>query len=214
MRLVLVGPPGCGKGTQADLLSERFGAPKISSGDLLRAQARATADSGLLSRLAAGTLLPDEEAVAIVADRLAQSDAADGFVLDGFPRTLAQAQALDTLLAVDGIALDTVIEFQVGADEIIRRISGRRTCRGCGRAWHVEFNPPPGGRCGDCGADVYQRGDDQPATVTRRLQVYAEQTLPIVDHYRKVGVLASVDGTGAVGEVLERALTAVTPANR
>jgi adenylate kinase len=209
MRLVLVGAPGCGKGTQADLLSERFAVPKISSGELFRAHAAADAD--LKRRLDAGKLVPDEEAVAVVAARLARPDAVDGFVLDGFPRTLAQAQALDTLLAVDSITPDAVIEFRVDPDEIVRRISGRRTCRACGRAWHVVADPPPHGRCGDCGGEVYQRGDDEPATIAHRLEVYAEQTLPIVAHYREVGILASIDGTGPVGAVFERALAALVP---
>lgn len=144
-----------------------------------------------------------------MAARLACPDAADGFVLDGFPRTLPQAQALDALLDMDGLALDAVLELYLIRDEIIRRLSGRQTCRACGRIWHLTFNPAPNGQCGDCGAELFQRVDDEPATVARRLDVYAQQTLPVVAHYRAVGILATIDGAGPVEVVLQHALTAL-----
>jgi adenylate kinase len=208
--LVLLGPPGAGKGTQGDLLGRQLGIPRISTGQLLRIQAEAGTPLGIQARpyLDSGTLVPDELIIGIVGDRLAQSDTATGFLLDGFPRTVRQAHDLAALLS-DGRGLDRVIELRLDREEIMQRLAGRRTCSGCGRIWHLSFDPPVNGRCGDCGGDLVQRTDDQPATIEHRLDVYDEQTAPLVKHYRSIGLLATVDAAGPVESVLATTLTAL-----
>jgi adenylate kinase len=210
VRLVLLGPPGAGKGTQGDLLGRRLGILRISTGQLLRSQADAGTPLGIQARpyLDSGTLVPDEVIIGVVADRLAQPDTASGFILDGFPRTVRQAHDLAALLS-DGRALDRVVELRLDRVEIVRRLAGRRTCSGCGRVWHLSFDPPVNGRCGDCGADLVQRTDDQPATIEHRLDVYDRQTAPLVEHYRGTGLLVTVDAAGPVESVLAATVTAL-----
>lgn len=190
MRIVLLGPPGAGKGTQAQILVSRLGVPQISTGDIFRANVGQRTELGLLAKkyMDAGELVPDEVTVAMVQDRLAQVDAANGYLLDGFPRTVAQAEALDSLLAESGKPLDCVLEIRVPDEHIVERLATRVTL--------VDGKP-------------VQREDDKPETVRRRLQVYAEQTAPLVDFYSSRGTLRSIDGVGEVEEITQRALEAL-----
>jgi adenylate kinase len=212
VRLVLVGPPGAGKGTQAEFIAAHLAVPKISTGDILRAN---VADGTELGREAkkfmdAGRLVPDQVVIDMVRDRLAEPDAEDGFLLDGFPRTTPQAQELDKLLDYMGAGLDVVLELVVDEDEVIRRLSGRRTCRGCGKIWHLEFDPPSREDvCDRCQGELFQRDDDKPETVTERLRVYARDTAPLSDYYGAQGKLVGIDATGPVEDVTQRAIDAL-----
>ncbi|MEH0830184.1 MULTISPECIES: adenylate kinase [Micromonospora] len=212
MRLVLVGPPGAGKGTQAEFVAAHLSVPKISTGDIFRANVSQGTPLGVEAKryMDAGKLVPDEVTINMVRDRLAEPDASEGFLLDGFPRTTPQAAALDKLLADLGTALDLVLELVVDDDEVIRRLSGRRTCRGCGKIWHVEFDAPSReGVCDRCGAELFQRDDDKPETIAARLREYAEKTAPLVDYYGAQGKLVGIDATGPVEDVTVRAIDAL-----
>jgi adenylate kinase len=212
MRLVLVGPPGAGKGTQAEFIAAHLSVPKISTGDIFRANVSQGTPLGVEAKryMDAGKLVPDEVTINMVRDRLAEPDAAEGFLLDGFPRTTPQAAALDKLLADLGTALDLVLELVVDDDEVIRRLSGRRTCRGCGKIWHVEFDATTReGVCDRCGAELFQRDDDKPETIAARLREYAEKTAPLVDYYGAQGKLVGIDAAGPVEDVTERAIDAL-----
>ncbi len=212
MRLVLVGPPGAGKGTQAEFIAAHLAVPKISTGDIFRANVGQGTPLGQEARryMDAGQLVPDEVTINMVRERLAEPDAADGFLLDGFPRTLPQAAALDKLLADLGTQLDLVLELVVDEDEVVRRLSGRRQCRGCGKIWHIEFDPPSReGSCDRCGGELYQRDDDKPEVIAERLRVYARDTSPLVDYYGAQGKLVGIDATGPVEDVTVRAIDAL-----
>ena len=212
MRLVLVGPPGAGKGTQAEFVAAHLTVPKISTGDIFRANVTAGTPLGVEARrfMDAGQLVPDEVTINMVRERLAEPDAADGFLLDGFPRTVPQAAALDKLLADLGVALDIVLELVVDDDEVVRRLSGRRTCHGCGKVWHLEFDRPTNeGVCDRCGGQLFQRDDDKPETVAERLRVYARDTAPLIDFYGSQGKLVGIDAAGPVEDVTERAIDAL-----
>jgi len=212
VRLVLVGPPGAGKGTQAEFIAAHLAVPKISTGDIFRANVSQGTPLGVEAKryMDAGNLVPDEVTINMVRDRLAEPDAGDGFLLDGFPRTVPQASARDKLLADLGIALDLVMELVVDDDEVIRRLSGRRTCRGCGKIWHVEFDAPQReGFCDRCGSELFQRDDDKPETIAERLKVYARDTAPLVDYYGARGVLVGIDATGPVEDITVRAIDAL-----
>ncbi|MEO3775986.1 adenylate kinase [Micromonospora sp. B11E3] len=212
MRLVLVGPPGAGKGTQAEFIAAHLSVPKISTGDIFRANVSQGTPLGVEAKryMDAGKLVPDEVTINMVRDRLAEPDAAEGFLLDGFPRTTPQAAALDKLLADLGTALDLVLELVVDDDEVIRRLSGRRTCRGCGKIWHVEFDATTrDGICDRCGAELFQRDDDKPETIAARLREYADKTAPLVDYYGAQGKLVGIDATGPVEDVTVRAIDAL-----
>ena len=212
MRLVLVGPPGAGKGTQAEFIAAHLAVPKISTGDIFRANVVQGTPLGVEAKrfMDAGQLVPDQVTINMVRERLAEPDSTDGFLLDGFPRTTPQAVALDKLLADLGTALELVLELVVDDDEVIRRLSGRRTCRGCGKIWHVEFDPPMHeGICDRCGGDLFQRDDDKPETVAERLRVYARDTAPLVDYYGAQGKLVGIDATGPVEDVTVRAIDAL-----
>jgi adenylate kinases len=214
MRLVLVGPPGAGKGTQAEFIAAHLSVPKISTGDIFRANLAQGTPLGLEAKryMESGQLVPDEVTINMVRARLAEPDAAHGFLLDGFPRTLPQATALDKMLADMGVALDVVLELIVDNDEVIRRLSGRRTCRSCGKIWHEVFDPPSQpGVCDRCGGELYQRDDDKPETVAERLRVYARDTAPLIDFYGAQGKLVGIDATGPVEDVTERAKDALRP---
>jgi adenylate kinase len=212
MRLVLVGPPGAGKGTQAEFIAANLAVPKISTGDIFRANVGAGTPLGVQAKryMDGGQLVPDEVTINMVRDRLADNDATDGFLLDGFPRTVPQASALDKLLADLGVGLDLVLELVVDDDEVIRRLSGRRTCRGCGKIWHVTFDAPTvEGICDRCGGVLYLRDDDTEETVGERLRVYARETAPLVDFYGAQGKLVGIDATGPVEDVTVRATDAL-----
>ena len=211
-RVVLLGPPGAGKGTQAKLLEEKFAAPQISTGDILR---KAVADQSLLGKQASeyirrGELVPDRLIIDLVADRLKQKDCETGFVLDGFPRTIAQAQSLEEILKKMGLGLDCVLSVQVPHKLIVERLSGRRTCKGCGALYHVVFDPPKAaGTCNRCGGELFQRDDDREETVTNRLKVYDNQTAPLVSYYRERGLLREIDGVGEVADIGKRVVRAL-----
>ena len=214
MRLVLVGPPGAGKGTQAEFIAEHFAIPKISTGDIFRANVSGGTELGREAKkyMDAGDLVPDSVTNAMVRDRLAQPDAVDGFLLDGFPRNVSQAGELDAVLDGLGLTLDVVLDLEVDHDEVVRRLSGRRTCKKCGHVWHLEYDPPQrSGVCDKCDGQLYQRDDDHPDTVRHRLEVYAVQTEPLIEFYRDRSQLVSIDALGAVEDVTERAITALIP---
>jgi adenylate kinase len=212
VRIVLVGPPGAGKGTQAQFLASHFAIPKISTGDIFRSNVSQGTPLGLEAKkyMDAGDLVPDEVTIAMVRDRLGAEDAQAGFLLDGFPRTVPQAQELEAMLAELGSPLDVVLELVVDDEEVVRRLSGRRTCRSCNHVWHVDFDPPSRPDvCDHCGGQLFQRDDDRPETIRRRLEVYAVQTAPLVGYYADVGLLVGIDSTGPVEDVTERAIAAL-----
>ncbi|MFG1926248.1 adenylate kinase [Cryptosporangium sp. NPDC048952] len=214
MRLVLVGPPGAGKGTQAEFIAANLAAPKISTGDLFRFNVGQGTPLGVEAKkyMDAGQLVPDEITINMVRQRLAEPDAVDGFLLDGFPRNVPQAEVLDDMLKELGVKIDVVLELVVEDDEVIRRLSGRRTCRGCGKIWHVEFDPTTvDGVCDRCDSQLFQRDDDKPETIAKRLEVYHEQTEPLVDFYSAQGKLVGIDATGPVEDVTDRAIDALAP---
>ena len=207
MRVVIMGAPGAGKGTQAQRLTERLGVPHVSTGDILRQAVAAGTPVGLEAGrlMKQGRLLPDALMVEIVDQRLRAPDAARGFILDGFPRTVAQADALEALLARTGQRLDAVVHIAVSREELVERLAGRRVCPDCGAMFHLRFDPPATpARCDRCGAPLVQRDDDREATIRRRLDVYAEETAPVLQHYRAAGLLREVGGTGSRDEVFAR----------
>ncbi|GHD23658.1 adenylate kinase [Nocardiopsis kunsanensis] len=212
MRAVLVGPPGAGKGTQAQILATELSIPKVSTGDIFRANVSGGTELGKKAKeyMDRGDLVPDEVTNAMVKDRLAQDDAAGGFLLDGFPRNVPQAETLKTMLADLGSGLDVVLELRVDEEEVVKRLSGRRSCRECGRVYHVEYDAPKvAGRCDDDGTELYQREDDREETIRHRLKVYRDQTAPLVEFYEAEGLLATIAATGPVTEVSERAMAAI-----
>lgn len=211
MRIVLVGPPGAGKGTQAQFIASHLSIPKISTGDIFRANVSGGTELGKQAKqyMDRGDLVPDEVTIAMVRDRLAEDDAQDGFLLDGFPRNVPQAETLKKILAEWDGRLDLVLELVVDEDEVVRRLSGRRTCSRCGRIWHVDFDDKQDDICDDCGGHLFQRDDDKEEVVRHRLEVYQEQTAPLVSFYADEGILVGIDATGPVEEVTERALDAL-----
>ena len=214
MRLVLVGPPGAGKGTQAQFIAEHLQVPKISTGDIFRANVGQGTELGLLAKsfMDRGDLVPDDVTIDMVRLRLAEPDATTGFLLDGFPRTVPQAQTLDDMLSEAGVKLDVVLELVVENDEVVRRLSGRRTCRTCNHIWHVEFDPPAeDGVCDLDGGELYQRDDDKPETIANRLEVYDTDTAPLVSYYALRNILIGIDATGPVDDVTQRAVDALRP---
>jgi adenylate kinase len=217
MRLVLVGPPGAGKGTQAQFISAHLGVPKISTGDIFRANVSQGTELGQQAKkfMDAGDLVPDEITIGMVRDRLADDDARQGFLLDGFPRNVPQARTLDEILTEVGPPLGVVLELVVDDDEVVRRLSGRRTCRNCGHIWHIDFDPPSKDDvCDICGGELFQRDDDMPETVRHRLEVYYEQTSPLVGYYAEAGILVGIDAMGPVDDVTDRAIAALRPFGR
>jgi adenylate kinase len=215
VRLVLLGPPGAGKGTQARALATLWGVPQVASGDLLRAVVREDSELGreAASFMDRGQLVPDDLVLRLVAERLRKDDARPGFILDGFPRNVMQAEALAKGLDRVKLKLDKAIAVIVPDEEIVKRISGRRTCRNCNAMYHVAFEPPAKpGVCDKCGGELYQREDDAEDTVRERLKVYREATRPLLDHYGQLGLLAQVNGVGSTDEVEKRILAAVNGA--
>ena len=212
MDLVLFGPPGAGKGTQAQFLVEAYGVPQISTGDMLRAAVKAGTPLGVKAQeiMAQGGLVSDEIVLGIVAERLALDDCHNGFVLDGFPRTIPQADALDQILKQADRAIDTVLSLEVEPEEIVKRLSGRRSCPSCGKGYHVEFDAPvQSGICDVCNTALVQRADDQEDTVRNRLLVYERQTAPLKDYYRAKHILCSIPGMGSIAEIQQRIVAAL-----
>lgn len=210
--IVLLGPPGAGKGTQAEVLSEKTGLAHISSGDIFRENLKAQTELGKLAQgfMNRGELVPDDVTIAMIRERLGRPDCKEGAILDGFPRTPAQAEALGEMLAELGGKVACVPYISVPAAVLIERLSGRWTCRAQGHIYHTVYNPPQkAGVCDDDGSELYQREDDQPATVERRIRVYLEQTSPLIDYYRQTGLLAEIDGTKTIDQVTTELLSAV-----
>ncbi|GAB7032792.1 adenylate kinase [Streptomyces sp. NPDC021749] len=213
MRIVLVGPPGAGKGTQAAYLAKNLAIPHISTGDLFRANISQGTDLGKKAKafMDAGELVPDEVTIGMARDRMNQPDAAGGFLLDGFPRNVSQAEALDEALKEDGVTLDAVLDLEVPEEEVVKRIAGRRICRNdSSHVFHVSYSPSKQqGVCDVCGGELYQRDDDSEATVRKRLEVYHTQTEPIIDYYKAQDLVVTIPALGKVEEVTERAMAAL-----
>lgn len=204
MNLILMGLPGAGKGTQAEQIVEKYGIPHISTGDMFRAAIKEGTELGLKAKsfMDNGALVPDEVTIGIVRERLAQDDCAKGFLLDGFPRTVAQAEALENLLSELDRQLDYVINIDVNKDLLMKRLTGRRICKECGATYHLVFNPPAvEGKCDKCGGELYQRSDDNEATVSNRLEVNIKQTQPLLDFYGARGYLKTINGDQDITKV-------------
>lgn len=204
MQMILIGPPGAGKGTQAERLTKEFQIPQISTGDLFRKNLREGTPLGKKAKeyMDAGKLVPDDVTVAMVEERLQQPDCQNGFILDGFPRTVYQAEALKQVLAKMGKKLTAVVSIEVPWEELMKRLTGRRVCKSCGATFHVYFNPPKVSNvCDQCGGELYQRDDDKAETVEKRLEVYEQQTAPVIDYYKGRGLVIAVDGTKEIDQV-------------
>jgi len=211
MNIILLGPPGAGKGTQAKRLIDKYGIPQISTGDMLRAALKEGTPLGLEAKkyMDKGALVPDTVVIGLVKERIQQKDCAKGYMLDGFPRNVSQAEALDKMLTDLGQKIDDVVCIEVPNDELVARLTGRRTCRDCGAGYHVMFDPPKKeGVCDKCGGELYQRDDDNETTVKSRLEVYADQTEPLIDYYDKQGKLRRINGVGDM-EVIFGRITSV-----
>lgn len=208
MKLILLGAPGAGKGTQAEFISEKYNIPMVSTGNMIREALKNATELGLKAKsfMDAGQLVPDEVVIGIIKERLDNEDCKNGFILDGFPRTIPQAEALDKM----GIELDKVVNYEVPDEAIIARMGGRRVCGACGSSYHIEFNRPQKvGVCDKCGAELVQRKDDHPDTVKERLRVYHEQTEPLKDYYSKSGKLRTVDGQNEIAAITKATFAAL-----
>jgi len=204
MNIILLGPPGSGKGTQARFIIEKFSIPQISTGDILRDAVKRKIELGLMAKeyMDAGKLVPDDLVIKIVEERLKRDDCKEGFVLDGFPRTLPQAESLDKILARMNEKIDYVINIEVPEEDIIKRMSGRRVCKNCGNVYHLLFNPPKiDKKCDLCGGELYQRDDDKEETVRKRLKVYKKDTEPLINYYKGKGILKTIDGSKDIEDV-------------
>jgi adenylate kinase len=212
MNLILLGPPGAGKGTQAKILAKKFKIPQISTGDILRGAVKNQTPMGIKAKsyMDAGALVPDDVVVGIVEERLAKPDCDIGFILDGFPRTVGQADALNRTLAGMGKTIEHVISITVDKEELLGRITGRRTCRLCGKGYHLLFDPPRrNGACDECGGELYQRDDDSEETMRNRLDVYEKQTAPLIAYYAQESLLRSICGTGSIEDIQQNLLTGI-----
>jgi adenylate kinase len=217
VRVVLVGPPGAGKGTQAHFIASHMSIPRISTGDIFRYNVTNQTELGAKAKeyMDRGDLVPDEVTVAMVRDRLAEDDAQAGFLLDGFPRNVPQAETLKKILAELDVKLTVVLELVVDENEVVRRLSGRRTCRQCQHIWHELYDPPTAdGVCDSCSGELFQRDDDKEEVIRHRLEVYISQTSPLIAFYAEEGILVGIDATGPVEEVTSRALGALEPYTR
>lgn len=217
MVIVLLGAPGAGKGTQAEILSQRLGLPHVASGDLFREALRDETPLGLRARsyMERGELVPDEVTIAMVAERLEKPDCQNGVILDGFPRTIPQADALDAVLARQGRAVNLVPYIKVSVESLLKRLGGRWTCRTCGAVYHMLFDPPKvAGVCDVCGGELYQRADDTPETQRKRIDVYFEQTQPLIEYYRQRGLLVEIDGEKDIDGVQAELLAAIQSRRR
>ncbi len=212
MKLILLGPPGAGKGTQAVRLAEHFGIPQISTGDILRKAVKEGTELGALAKkyMDSGGLVPDEVVVGIIRERMTEPDCGKGYILDGFPRTIAQAEALDEMLEKLGTQMDHVVNISVGDEEVIRRLTGRRTCPNCGAGYHILFDPPKQeGICDKCGGKLIQRDDDKEETIRARLDVYRHQTEPLIAYYEEKHLLRTIPGEGNMEEIFSAILKAL-----
>lgn len=206
MKIIMLGAPGAGKGTQAKRIAEKYGIPHISTGDIFRANIKEGTELGMKAKefIDQGLLVPDEVTIGMLLDRIKKEDCVNGYVLDGFPRTIPQAESLTKALEEMGQKIDYAVDVDVPDENIVSRMSGRRACITCGATYHVQFAPPKAeGICDKCGAELVLRDDDKPETVQKRLAVYHEQTQPLIDYYRRAGVLVSVDGTQSMDQVFE-----------
>ncbi len=204
MRIILLGPPGAGKGTQAASIVEKYNIPHISTGDIFRKNIKEGTDLGKKAKeyMDQGLLVPDELTVGLVTDRITQDDCKNGFMLDGFPRNVSQAEQLDTFLKENNIELSNVINIEVDKSILVSRAVGRRICKSCGATYHVEFNAPKNeGICNVCQGELYQRADDNEETVSKRIQVYLDETKPLADYYAKEGILSNINGQQSIDEV-------------
>jgi adenylate kinase len=207
MNIILLGPPGAGKGTQAKMLIDEYQIPQISTGDILRAAVKEGTPLGKEAKsfMDKGDLVPDSVVIGIVEERIQEPDCTKGYMLDGFPRTVPQAEALDGMLGKLSAEIDHVVSIEVANDELVKRLTGRRTCRECGAGYHVMFDPPKvEGVCDKCGGELYQRDDDNEETVRSRLNVYESQTLPLIDYYKVQGKIRPIDGVGEIKEIFGR----------
>lgn len=212
MRLVLLGAPGAGKGTQAKKLIEKYGIPQISTGDLLRAAVAAGTPLGKEAKsfMDKGELVPDRVVLGMVEERIRQDDCKKGYILDGFPRNTAQAEALDHMLSGLHLPLTSALSVDVPFEDLMKRLTGRRTCRSCGQMFNIYSNPPRHeGKCDKCNGELFQRDDDREETIKKRLEVYNSQTAPLIDYYRRKGILKSVSGTGEIGEIFKSVCSAL-----
>jgi adenylate kinase len=212
MRLVLLGAPGAGKGTQAKKLIEKYGIPQISTGDILRAAVAAGTPLGKEAKIVMdkGELVPDSIVLGLVEERLQQDDCKKGYILDGFPRNTAQAEALDGILDKLGMALTAAVSVDVPKEDLMKRLTGRRTCKGCGQMYNVYFGPPAKeGVCDKCSGELFQRDDDKEETINKRLEVYDAQTAPLIDYYGKKGILKSIEGTGSIEDIFDKMCAAI-----
>jgi adenylate kinase len=210
MNIVFLGPPGAGKGTQAKILIERYGIPQVSTGDMLREHRAKGTELGKKAQeyMDKGQLVPDEIILGMVKERLSQPDCQKGFILDGFPRTVAQAEALDKLLSEMGKKLDFALALIVPDDLLVERLTGRRTCKNCGMMYHIKYKPPKvEGKCDVCGGELYQRPDDNEETVRNRLKVYHEQTAPLIEYYKNKGILREIDGSKSIEEITQQLIS-------
>lgn len=217
MNLILVGPPGAGKGTQAKILTRKFNIPQISTGEILRSAVKEQTPMGLRAKdcMDKGLLVPDDVVVGIVEDRLEKDDCKEGFILDGFPRTVNQADVLKQILNSAGKKIDHVLSITVERKQLLERITGRRTCRNCGKGYHVKFDPPKiAAICDECGNGLYQRDDDSEETMRKRLDVYQEQTAPLLSYYSKESLLRTVVGTGSIESIQKELLGIVEGTQR
>ena len=207
MDIILLGPPGAGKGTQAKMMIEKWRIPQVSTGDILRTAVREGTQLGLEAKsfMDKGGLVPDSVVIGIIEERIKEPDAAGGFILDGFPRTIAQAEALEKILADNGRKIDHVISIEVDDEELVTRLTGRRMCKSCGESFHMVFNQPSvENECNACGGELYQRDDDKEDTIRQRIEVYHDQTSPLIEYYRERGGLREVDGTGGISDIFDQ----------
>jgi adenylate kinase len=212
MKLVFLGAPGAGKGTQAKKLVDKYKIPQISTGDILRAAVAAGTPLGkeAKSYMDKGELVPDSVVIGLVKERIARDDCKNGYILDGFPRNTAQAEVLDKVLAEMKAPLDAAVDVDVDKDILMKRLTGRRTCKGCQQMYNIYFSAPKKeGVCDKCGGELFQRGDDKEETIKRRLDVYDAQTAPLMDYYKKKGILKSVKGTGSIDEIFSKVCSVI-----